>query len=414
MIKFLLFTDDESDKTVSGIQEYLALFDVPSQVMSGKAFLSPPGQESGPQTNISQQKNDPGTHLIAVIQDTEVGKELLKLIHSIRSTSGYEEVCFLLITPEPAPQVKDSFFEELNIMGVLPPPIKSSVLIPVIKKAIEIPKNYHEASSLRQKIQTLLNTEDSGKELMEAIEKLAVLNHTSPVYLQYLKARALEKMGSYKEAIIAANDAISKNQNFLPGWSVLASIYQRSGDADAAKRSLVRALKIATEHVDYLVQLGDIHFEEGEFRESETFYRRALKRSPDHLSARAGQVAVSLATGEKPSQDDLSYFPSSLELARISNLKGIELSRSSQFTSAQKLYENALTFLPIADQAHKVLFNMGLLMERAQKYDEAVKYYEESITRASPEPLPKAISRLEALRARTTDPQNVKMTKGVA
>lgn len=337
---------------------------------------------------------------VFILAAQEWNKNILRLLHHLRQTPAHKDSVFVLVTPEIPPQLKPSLCEESGVAAAIGYPVASGAFISEIQKLAKESKLTHEVMKKKVRIFEMLATPGKADEALSEIELLAALNATPPFYMQYLRAVALEKMKKYREAIKAAANSTKLNPNFLSGWSILAKCYHHTKDNESAKQILMRALKIAEEHVDYLVQLGDIHFEEGKFDKSERFYRRALKVEPDNKDARAGVVATSLATGQQPSDEDLAYFPSAFDLARVSNLKGVQLAHAEQYTSAQKLYENALIYLPIRDQAHRILFNLGLLMERWKKYEDALKYYEESLARAGQSPLPKLLEHMEKLRHR--------------
>lgn len=393
MLNFVLVNNDPNDLTFAGMREYFNMFGCEFEEYTRTDLIAKVTsyiQSTSPLPNNSLK--------IIIVKENNIGKDILKFFHTIRSSHMCDSCSFLLISPEPPEQLKDTFTEELGVISMIPLPFTSSSFVSTIEKILHDEPVIKEISSLRNLILRRLEEKESVRDLLSLVEKLAAFDRCSSFYLQYLRARVLEKLGKYKEALVAANAVVKEKPTFLPGWSVLSSIYQKSGNNESAKSTLLNALKVATEHVDYLIGLGDIHFEEGSFKESEAFYRRALKKDSHNQAARSGVVGVALATGQKPQGEDLAYFPSSYDLARISNLKGVQLSQNAQFASAQTLYENALTYLPIADQAHRIFFNLGLMMERAKKFEEAIKYYKESIACAGTNPLEKAVQRLEKLQ----------------
>jgi Flp pilus assembly protein TadD len=67
-----------------------------------------------------------------------------------------------------------------------------------------------------------------------------------------------------------------------------------------------------------------------------------------------------------------------LELARLCNLKGIAMAKSGSFAAAEKLYKNAMKFLPDDEVVYKLWFNLGLSMKLKKDYKKALFYFEKA------------------------------------
>jgi tetratricopeptide (TPR) repeat protein len=78
----------------------------------------------------------------------------------------------------------------------------------------------------------------------------------------------------------------------------LGLTYEMQGHQDLALREFQAALAREAGYVPALIGLGNVAFDEGNFEESETYYRQALAISPDHAGVNNNLAMLYLARGK--------------------------------------------------------------------------------------------------------------------
>ncbi|HDD35822.1 MAG TPA: tetratricopeptide repeat protein [Candidatus Desulfofervidus auxilii] len=117
--------------------------------------------------------------------------------------------------------------------------------------------------------------------------------------------------------------------------------YEENGDYKSAKACYLKVLSLDSEHVDALVNLGNIQYHLGMFNEAENLYRKALSLNPDHPEA--------------------NY--------NLANL----LEEKEDIENAILFYKKAIHEDPEFKDAY---FNLARLLEKKQVFKEAKKYWE--------------------------------------
>lgn len=118
---------------------------------------------------------------------------------------------------------------------------------------------------------------------------LLILFFGAPLFLRadaYQEALASYRSGSYLEALVAVQNALSREQGkasyHLLHAKVLAELRQY-GDAE---KSLKRASELRPQWVEPFYELGMLQFRRGEFREAATTLAKGVTLAPDSIKAR--------------------------------------------------------------------------------------------------------------------------------
>jgi tetratricopeptide (TPR) repeat protein len=108
-----------------------------------------------------------------------------------------------------------------------------------------------------------------------------------------IRARVLDWMGKYGEALASALHARALDETYAPTYAFLGEIYQDLGQYDTAQMYLERALELDTEGIavaDAFRNLGLLYSNQGRWEEALQPYLAALQRAPNQP-----YIAVELA-----------------------------------------------------------------------------------------------------------------------
>jgi tetratricopeptide (TPR) repeat protein len=115
----------------------------------------------------------------------------------------------------------------------------------------------------------------------------------------FLVGWAKRRLGSWKEAAEAFEQAISLGSKESDSYNELAICQMELGDYASARKNLERALAIEPENIKIIVNLGALAFKVGKRGEALGFFRSALEIDPDDGLARDWVRALE-AGGEEP------------------------------------------------------------------------------------------------------------------
>ncbi|MGW3290538.1 tetratricopeptide repeat protein [Streptomyces sp. NPDC001002] len=112
---------------------------------------------------------------------------------------------------------------------------------------------------------------------------------------------ALVELGRYADAEKAADIADTRRPG-VPVFTRYAYVHELRGDVKTARRVLEQALTTATSpgDISYVAaQLGQLAWNQGDYKNALTFYARALAADENYLPALEGRARALYATGDK-------------------------------------------------------------------------------------------------------------------
>lgn len=199
-----------------------------------------------------------------------------------------------------------------------------------------------------------------------------------PFACHILLARILFAAGTFEGALKQAQLAVRSRETSLAARSLVAAIYQKMGDSAKAEAVMEQSLEVAEASMSYLVQLGDVYFEQGKVDKSKAAYKKAKELDPNNKQADEGLLAVSLLEGDfKAATESVSAKGLNFDLARFCNLKGVSLSNNRRYEDAEKMYLNTIGMLGKSPDVYKIQFNLGLCLKKAGNIAKALKYFED-------------------------------------
>ena len=112
---------------------------------------------------------------------------------------------------------------------------------------------------------------------------------------------ALMNLGRYEEAF-RAYDRMAKLAPGIPSYARVAHARELLGRPEAAVQAYEIALETGSSVPEYvawaMVQLGNIHFSKGEYRQAAKAYRGALDRLPGYVHAEAALARIDASEGQ--------------------------------------------------------------------------------------------------------------------
>ncbi|MES5822502.1 tetratricopeptide repeat protein [Streptomyces sp. RG80] len=112
---------------------------------------------------------------------------------------------------------------------------------------------------------------------------------------------ALVELGRYPQAAKAADTADSRRPG-IPVFTRYAYVHELRGDVTTAKRVLKQALGSASTPGDkayVATQLGQLAWNQGEYKDALTYYARALAADDEYLPALEGRARAQAASGDE-------------------------------------------------------------------------------------------------------------------
>ena len=223
-------------------------------------------------------------------------------------------------------------------------------------------------------IEYALNT---GK-ISEALPSIESVRSSDqdPYLTNLLLGRYYFACKEYDNALEYTEKSLEILPQSMPAAALLAASYQKLNQPMKAQEILEKFLPLAEASLDYLVLLGDIHFEQGHVEESRSLYSRAQALDPLNQNSRKGLLAISILEGDfSVKAEFITGKVLLLDLARFCNIRAIALVANSNFTLADKLYRNTAHLLSGSHEIYKIYFNQGLCHKKSGDFELAREYF---------------------------------------
>ena len=221
-------------------------------------------------------------------------------------------------------------------------------------------------------------------------------------YLPYIPhmilGRTLFESERIPPALEHAQKALLARPKSIAAASLVAAAHQKLGQSKVAEKYLVEFLPVAETSMLYMIQLGDVYFENGKITDAKAMYQKSKKLDPTEIGALKGLLAVSILDGDWKSAKQMTT--SALvhtDLGRFCNLRAISLTANLQFKNAEKLYLNTIKMLGKDRHLYKLYFNLGLCMKKSGDALKSVKYFE-MCERMAPKIFSRVTEQLKVIR----------------
>jgi tetratricopeptide (TPR) repeat protein len=193
----------------------------------------------------------------------------------------------------------------------------------------------------------------------------------------YLLGEIANRSGRHERAIELISKAIGANDKVAMFHHELGSALRASRDLVRAEQSFTRAIELAPDDLQSLVELGDLQLDMGRAADAEQTFRELQRRAPGLLTASVNLGSALMA------QNRLDEATQSLNEAlkadpfcvqALSNLGAISIKRKD-IPEAQRLLERALEFDPLCFEAR---VNLAVVFQKLWKWDKALRMLEEA------------------------------------
>ena len=218
-----------------------------------------------------------------------------------------------------------------------------------------------------------------GNRYMDALNaaKRMLSSEYQPYIPHMIIGRTLFMSDRVHTALHHAKKALTSRPKSIAAASLVAAAHQKLGQSSVAEKYLVKFLPFAETSMLYMVQLGDVYFENGKIPDAKATYEKANGIEPNDKGALKGLLAVSILEGDLHTAKQMTAGPlAHYDLGRFCNLRAIALTANKQFKYAEKLYLNTVTLLAKDKNLYKLYFNLGLCMKKAGNRDKSVRYFE--------------------------------------
>ena len=268
-------------------------------------------------------------------------------------------------------------FDEVEFVWKAQMPFNSNDFFKLIDEVREYYKKNSEMMTARTNLGISLHRKDyqAAKTLHGKIK----IDYHHPFKINLLESEILYGMEKYNESLKACEKAKELLDTSLEADVLLSKIYLALGEKDKHQAVLSTMTEKAEIRLKNMLHWGTVYMERGEVNKSLSVYEQAMAKDKKNIEAVEGAVAANLINGrEEVAKDIIESAPHALELARVCNMRGIAMANQGQFELAEKLYRNAISFLPSKDDAFKLWMNLGLCMKKKGDYENALEMFDHS------------------------------------
>ncbi|MBQ47382.1 MAG: hypothetical protein CMP10_07915 [Zetaproteobacteria bacterium] len=300
--------------------------------------------------------------------------DAIRMVQRVREMNDYCHVPIIFLS-SPFSEEVQNIYDDLDLMWMVPLPFDSCKFFEALAEVERYTFKNKKILEIRRRIQKALN-ENKYDTALEYTQKIAK-HYSNKFVLNMLIARAYEGLRKFDKALDYVNQALNIRSKSLEASNLKASILRKKGDHKGAENLLEQTMKLAEVHLKNLIHWGDVYMEEGSEDKSITAYERALDMEDENVKAREGLFAANLIAGKvEVAKKVMANGAKSFEIARVCNLRGISMAEKGQYKCAERLYSNAVSFLPDDKKIeHKLWMNLGLCMKKNGEMQAALDYF---------------------------------------
>lgn len=172
--------------------------------------------------------------------------------------------------------------------------------------------------------------------------------------------------------------ALEANPSYLEAYRLILDIYEHEGNPHRTLHYALKAHELSPDNPRYLLMIAKAYLMIGELKESETFFRKVILRSPKMAAGYKGLGDVHML--QEDYEKAMKSYQKALDLdgydVGILNSMGLVFIKQSRYEEGIKRYKLALG---IEQNNPKVLFNLGHAFERLGQYQQARSYFNRSL-----------------------------------
>lgn len=190
----------------------------------------------------------------------------------------------------------------------------------------------------------------------------------------------LLQLGRYDQALLVLMKASKMNPPQARARHLLAKVYLKKGESDAAIECLKGAQLISPYNVNRLIEMGNLFMDMNSPADAKNSFDEILSFSPDNKEGRLGKGGAMLALGEV--NEALSLIRESAttkELASVFNTSAVLAIKRGQHKEGIELYKTALGACGKNSKVEaRLWFNMGVGYIKWQKIEDSMHCFKKS------------------------------------
>jgi tetratricopeptide (TPR) repeat protein len=317
---------------------------------------------------------------------------VLQLLRNIKSKPIFSGVPILILSRELCQDAK-RLLDSYDFVWHSEAPFNSNDYFSKLLKIADFSKTNNMMLRLFAfvKVKIAKNDPDEAYKKLEDLRK----SYGNEYQINLMLTEIFRLKKDLQKAIEHAEKAKEKVPHSLEVNALLTALYQESGQTDKLTGLLEETTELAKIQMTNFLHWGDQYIKEGDDQKANRTFHAALKLDPEKEKAKQGLVAANILAGKSDITEDLpSTSFDAIEIARICNLNGIAMVNSENFAAAERLYSNAIKFIPKEKGQHKVYYNLGLCMKKSDELEKAKIYFEKS-AKVSPQDSEKARAQLK-------------------
>jgi tetratricopeptide (TPR) repeat protein len=336
---------------------------------------------------------------IEMMESTKTDSKAMRRLEMIMGEQLMKMVLMIAPSPDPGP-LADALADMPHVFR-LPPSVSAQEFVQKLKSLVETidaNKDFYTGFAAAEREVAA----GKASEVVDAIKNLEAKGVDS-FACQMLLARVYYNLNKLDDALNYGRLAARAKPKSLAARSLVAAIYAKRGEITKAEKVLEMSLDVAETSIGYLVQLGDVYFDQGKVEKSKEAYKKAKSLDPNSKKADEGLLAVSLLEGDfKAAKDSLVAKGLNFDLARFCNIRAVNLTKYGKFPQAEQMYNNTIGLLGNSPDVYKVLFNLGLCLKKAGNVSSALEYFQKCQSSA-PKDFDRVQEQIESLRKATPD-----------
>ncbi|SMF78147.1 tetratricopeptide repeat protein [Pseudobacteriovorax antillogorgiicola] len=297
----------------------------------------------------------------------------IDVLHHLHSHPCYCAIPIIFVSEDLSPSAS-TLYDEAEFVWQIKP-FDSGEFFQTLHDIQDYIKKNQKLLQYRTKLQVAIHKKEFSlaMKVYQAIQK----RYPYPYRSHLLAGEIMYGLKQYDEAIAEVKQAQELIPNSMEADSLLARIYLERGDEAHYQDVMNRMTQKAEIHLKNMIHWGHVYVEKGETLKSLSVYERALEEDPNNVDAQHGYLAANLISGKtEVAKEIIEGSSQALQLARLCNMKGISMANKGQYRSAQKLYRNAMNFLPDKAAEHKLWFNLGLCLKKKGELVDAREMFE--------------------------------------
>ncbi len=205
------------------------------------------------------------------------------------------------------------------------------------------------------------------------------IDNSADGYFYFLQGLSLEKVGDFKGAIAAYNQALVFDPTHAPAYVQLGETFNLSGDANQAEMEALAAIKVDEKYLPAYFLLGALYVQRNKLPEAMSVYEKIVSLDPENFTAlyilgnmylNAGNYASAVEELQKVVELVPDYAEAYLALSAAYGAQ-------NKLPEAAEAYQKVIAIVPGNLVAY---FGLAETYERQKETQQALLVYQQIVT----------------------------------